>query len=86
MDTDKQYILGDLIRIELNKYNYVWIGCKYGGNYDIFTGDKYIPDNVDNKTLGSIMNRDDYYNMFPKEYPKIEVTSLYNKLTNMLPF
>lgn len=85
MDISKKYILGDLINIELNKYNYVWVGIDFGGNYDLFTGVSYTPENVDHESVGKIMDRHEYYNMFPVKYPEIKM-SLYNKVTNYLPF
>ena len=63
----------------------MWVGIDYGGNYDLFSGVSYIPDNVDNDSVGKIMDRNEYYGMFPEKYPEIKM-SLYNKVTNYLPF
>lgn len=86
MNTDKFYVLGDLIKINLNKYHYVWIGRDHGGNYDLLTGYIYIPDGVNNTSIGKLMNRHDYYNMFPKEYPEIKCSNTMNMFKKLLPF
>ena len=55
--------LYEIQNIQKNKHQLVWVGVQ-GGNYDLYTGKKYIPSHVTNNTLGTLLNRDYYYKLF----------------------
>lgn len=64
LDYLQSYTLNDITQISLYNHKYVWIGNIYGGNYDLFTGLCYFPPNITLKSIGTLMKRDKYYDMF----------------------
>ena len=64
LDYTKQYTLNDIIQVELSIHKYVWVGKVYGGNYDLYTGLCYMPPNITLKSIGTLMKRNEYNNLF----------------------